>query len=121
MRADDGLLGTLARAGAGDTVLIEQLYEQMFWGPDSSNVNADPNPRVQAYLDAARRGVCVRVLLDSFFDDLESPRSNLRTVEYLNATACAEGLDLQARRGVTPPVTASTTRWCSALLAGRAG
>jgi hypothetical protein len=42
----------------------------------------------------------VRVLLDAFFDnqDLESPRSNLRTVEYLTAAARAEGLDLQARR-----------------------
>ena len=41
----------------------------------------------------------VRVLLDAFFDDLASPRSNLRTVEYLNYIARAEGLDLQARRG----------------------
>ncbi len=30
--------------------------------------------------------------------DLDSPRSNLRTVEYLTALAQAEGLDLQARR-----------------------
>jgi phosphatidylserine/phosphatidylglycerophosphate/cardiolipin synthase-like enzyme len=99
LRTDDGLLGTLARAGAGDTVLIEMLYEHLYWGLESSNVGADPNPRVQAYLDAARRGARVRVLLDSFFDDLESSRSNLRTVEYLNATARSEGLDLQARRG----------------------
>jgi cardiolipin synthase A/B len=42
----------------------------------------------------------VRVLLDAFFDkqDLNSPRSNLRTVEYLTAVAPAEDLDLQARR-----------------------
>ena len=42
----------------------------------------------------------MRVLLDAFFDnqDLDSPRSNLRTVEYLTAVAQAEGLDLQARR-----------------------
>ena len=48
----------------------------------------------------ARRGAKVRVLLDAFFDnqDLNSPRSNLRTVEYLTAVAQAEGLDLQARR-----------------------
>ena len=41
------------------------------------------------------------MLLDAFFDnqDLNSPRSNLRTVEYLTAVAQAEGLDLQARRG----------------------
>ncbi len=39
-----------------------------------------------------------RVLLDVSFDDLDSPRSNLRTVEYLTSVAQAEGLDLQARR-----------------------
>ena len=42
----------------------------------------------------------MRVLLDAFFDnqDLNSPRSNLRTVEYLTSVAQTEGLDLQARR-----------------------
>ncbi len=76
------------------------MYEQLFWGPSNSNVDADPNPRLQAYIAAARRGATVRVLLDAFFDnqDLDSPRSNLRTVEYLTALAQAEGLDLQARR-----------------------
>ena len=40
------------------------------------------------------------MLLDAYFDnqDLGSPRSNLRTVEYLNAMARNEGLDLEARR-----------------------
>ena len=77
-----------------------QLYEQLFWGSTSSNVIADPNPRLEAYIAAARRGAKVRVLLDAFFDnqDLDSPRSNLRTVEYLTAVAQAESLDLQARR-----------------------
>ncbi len=62
-------------------------------------MTSDPNPRLDAYIAAARRGATVRVLLDAFFDDLASPRSNLRTVEYLNYIARAEGLDLQARRG----------------------
>jgi len=37
---------------------------------------------------------------DAYFDnqDLGSPRSNLRTVEYMNAMARNEGLDLEARR-----------------------
>ena len=79
---------------------MEQLYENLYWGAESSNIAADPNPRLQAYIAAARRGAKVRVLLDAFFDnqDLNSPRSNLRTVEYLTAVAQAEGLDLQARR-----------------------
>ena len=77
-----------------------QVYEQTYWGAESSNVSADPNPRLFAYIAAARRGATVRVLLDAYFDnqDLDSPRSNLRTVEYLKAIALAEGLDLDARR-----------------------
>ena len=76
------------------------LYENLFWGAEASNISDDPNPRLEAYLAAARRGAKVRVLLDAYFDnqDLASPRSNLRTVEYLNAMALNEGLDLQARR-----------------------
>lgn len=98
LRTIDSLLGLVGRAGPGDTVLVEQMYEHLYWGATDSNMEADPNPRLQAYLAAARRGATVRVLLDSFFDDLKSPRSNLRTVEYLNAMARAEGLDLEARR-----------------------
>ncbi len=48
---------------------------------------------------AARRGARVRILLDSFFDDLTSSRSNLRTEEYLTSMARLEGLDLEVRRG----------------------
>jgi hypothetical protein len=100
LRDQDSLLGLVNRAGAGDTILVEQLYENLYWGAENSNITADPNPRLQAYIAAARRGAKVRVLLDAYFDnqDLESPRSNLRTVEYLTAVAQAEGLDLQARR-----------------------
>jgi phosphatidylserine/phosphatidylglycerophosphate/cardiolipin synthase-like enzyme len=100
LRTRDSLLGLVAQAGRGDTVLVEQLYEQLFWGAEDSNVVDDPNPRLEAYLAAARRGATVRVLLDAYFDnqDLNSPRSNLRTVEYLNALAATEGLDLEARR-----------------------
>jgi hypothetical protein len=100
LRDTDGLLGLVNRAGPGDTVLVEQLYELTYWGAENSGVAADPNPRLLAYLAAARRGATVRVLLDAFFDNdnLNSPRCNLRTVEYLTAVAQAEGLDLQARR-----------------------
>ncbi len=41
----------------------------------------------------------MRVLLDSFFDDGESLRSNRATVDYVRAIAIAEGLDLDARLG----------------------
>ncbi|MGE5602286.1 MAG: phospholipase D-like domain-containing protein [Nitrososphaerales archaeon] len=99
LRTSDCFLGLANRAGAGDTLLIEQLDEPAYWGPADGSVESDPNPRLQAYLDAARRGARVRILLDSFFDDLSTSRSNLRTEEYLAAASRAEGLDLQVRRG----------------------
>ncbi len=97
----DGWLGLVGRAAAGDILLVEALDEPSFWGPSDSDPVRDPNPRLEAYIRAARRGATVRVLLDAFFDnqDLGSPRSNLRTVEYLRALARVEGLDLEARRG----------------------
>ncbi len=99
LRPDAGLLPMIARAGPGDTVLVEQLYEHHHWGPSDSNPEVDPNPRLEAYLAAARRGARVRILLDSFFDDPRNPRSNLATIAYLNEIAQREGLDLKARRG----------------------
>ena len=41
----------------------------------------------------------MRLLLDAYYDDLVSSRSNLRTAEYLTSIARAEGLDLAVRRG----------------------
>ncbi len=99
LHPDGGLLALLARAGAGDEILLTQLYEHKHWGDSTSNPVADPNPRLQAIVDAARRGASVRLLLDSFFDDAQALRSNRATVAYLNEVAKAEGLDMQARTG----------------------
>jgi cardiolipin synthase len=99
LRSVDGLLGMVARAGAGDSVLVEQLYEHKYWGPAGSGPSADPNPRLEAYLDAARRGARVRLLLDSFYDTPGDARGNAATCAYVNGIASAEGLDLACRRG----------------------
>ena len=99
MRLDSGLNALLAQAGAGDEILVTQLYEHKNWGDSVSNPVADPNPRVQAMVAAARRGTRVRILLDSFFDDAEALRSNQATITYLRELAAAEGLDLDARVG----------------------
>jgi cardiolipin synthase len=99
LRPDNGLLALLAQAGAGDEILVQQLYEHKYWGASESNPIADPNPRLEAMLDAARRGARVRILLDSFFDEENSLRSNRATVDYVSAVAAAEGLDLAARTG----------------------
>ncbi len=85
LRMSDALLGMVAQAGAGDTLLVEQLYEYKYWGAGSSNAVADPNLRLEAYLDAARRGAHVKILLDSFYDSFSDPRSNYQTCVYVNS------------------------------------
>lgn len=97
LRERDSLLGMVGRAGSGDTVLVEQLYEYKYWGATTSNPVADPNPRLEAYLAAARRGAQVRMLLDAQFDDPADPRGNTATCAYVVAIAATEGLDLDCK------------------------
>ncbi len=98
-RSDDGLMALIQRAGAGDEIRLEQLYEHKFWGESTSNPIADPNPRLEAIVDAARRGAVVRLMLDSYFDDPSSLRGNRATATYLHGVAAAEGLDIQVQVG----------------------
>lgn len=97
LRQSDALLGLLARAGKGDLVYVEQLYEYSDWGDQV----AAPNVRLKAYIDAARRGAKVRVLLNSGQFDLAyiDLSKNFKTTAYVNALARQERLDLQARMG----------------------
>lgn len=97
LRQSDALLGLLARVQSGDEVYIEQMYEYPDWG-DSV---AAPNLRLKAYVDAARRGARVRILLNSGMFDQEyiDLAKNITTTAYVNAIAQSEGLDLQARMG----------------------
>jgi len=94
LRDLDGLLGMVARAGSGDTLLVEQLYEYTFWGPTTANPADNPNPRLEATIAAARRGALVRILLDSVYEDPGDVRGNTATCAYANGIAAAEGLDL---------------------------
>lgn len=93
------LLDILGQAGPGDVVLTQQLYEHPFWGATASNPTADPNPRLEALIDAARRGATVRILLDEFFDSANDARSNTITRDYINSLAQAEGLDMEVAMG----------------------
>ncbi|HNS04238.1 MAG TPA: phospholipase D-like domain-containing protein [Anaerolineae bacterium] len=90
---EGGLLGMVGRAGPGDRVLVQQLYERVSWGGAAATPETAPNPRLLAYIAAARRGATVRIVLDSFFD----PGANSQTVAWLNLLAQAEQLDLAAR------------------------
>lgn len=96
LRYSDGLIGLVLRAGDGDEVLVEQMYERVHWGVSSSTVISDPNPRLEAYIQAARQGASVRILLDSAYDDQQQ---NLATALYVQSVSKAEDLDLQARLG----------------------
>jgi hypothetical protein len=71
-----------------------QFYEDAHWGPTDRAPGTDPNPRLEAYLAAARHGAKVRILLDGYFD---SEGGNSAAVAYLRGMARADGLDLQAR------------------------
>ncbi|PIE80248.1 MAG: hypothetical protein CSA11_08940 [Chloroflexi bacterium] len=92
LRNVDGLLGLVAQADEGDVVLVQQLYERPFWG---SNPVDDPNPRLEAYIDAARRGARVRILLDAYFNNAADAHSNTVTCAYVKAIAWQENLKLE--------------------------
>ncbi|MEO8082420.1 MAG: phospholipase D-like domain-containing protein [Ardenticatenales bacterium] len=106
-----GLLALLDRSGRGDVVRAAQLREPWRWGDDgapgddmggaASEPTSEPmseptNPRVAAYLGAARRGARVRILLDGRFDD-GGEDSNRAMAARLNAFGRSEHLDLEAR------------------------
>jgi phosphatidylserine/phosphatidylglycerophosphate/cardiolipin synthase-like enzyme len=65
MSALGGVLEWIARAGAGDEILVQQLREAFEWG--NSAVPHD-NPRVRALVEAAERGAQVLVMLDGGYD-----------------------------------------------------
>lgn len=96
LRDQDGLLGLIGKAGEGDVILVEQLYEDKYWGPKDSSPEADPNPRLEAYIAAARRGAIVRILLDKYYIRPLDPIGKIPTCGYVSGIASREGLDLEA-------------------------
>ena len=100
LRQTDALLGLIARAGSGDTVLVQQAYEYAEW---DSNATPAPNLRLAAYIQAARRGARVRLFINGkgFIPDYPElpPEDNLITLAYVNQIARAENLNLRAIMG----------------------
>jgi phosphatidylserine/phosphatidylglycerophosphate/cardiolipin synthase-like enzyme len=95
LRDADSLIGMVNKAGVGDQVMVVQQYERKFWETSTTD---GPNPRLEAYIRAARRGANVRILLDGFFEggDCSSSTHNPATVAYVNGLGLP---NLQARVG----------------------
>jgi phosphatidylserine/phosphatidylglycerophosphate/cardiolipin synthase-like enzyme len=74
------------------------MREAPWWG-DPEEGEVARNPRLAAYVAAARRGARVRVLLDRHFDDPDHWNANAVAVRWLHEVASVEGLDLEARLG----------------------
>lgn len=101
------LLGMIERARR--TLYVEQNSIRRRWGrkadssdPDSEqrdDANSTPNLALQAVVAAARRGVQVRVLLDSTWYNVQGDedRDNDDTVAWLNDLARKEKLDIAAK------------------------
>ncbi|MFH0966306.1 MAG: phospholipase D-like domain-containing protein [Methanobacteriota archaeon] len=71
-------------------VLIEEAYIKHWTG-------GKKNPYLQAAIDAARRGVDVRIILDSFYYNDEDEADNADIVDEINGVADRDHLPLEAR------------------------
>ena len=89
LRTADALIGMVRHAGAGDAVLVQQQYDYVNWSGNK------PNPRLAAYIAAARRGATVLLLLDTVNDRGD----NEQTMNYVRNLAQQEGLRIEARLG----------------------
>ncbi len=101
---NNGILGAIARAQ--EEILVEHLSLYTHWGGKAhGSVAETPNLLLQALVDAARRGVKVRILLNcrSFGCDRLDAKWEGSTIdnddvyELVNGIARREGLDMEAR------------------------
>ncbi|HYF77777.1 MAG TPA: phospholipase D-like domain-containing protein [Symbiobacteriaceae bacterium] len=92
-----GFLGILNNAKK--ELLISANYINKWWGPADreENLTKYPQPYLTEIVEAARRGVEVKVLLDRKNVSLSSKRDNHYVVQYLNELAAKENLKLEAR------------------------
>jgi phosphatidylserine/phosphatidylglycerophosphate/cardiolipin synthase-like enzyme len=78
IKGTEGIIGLINKAGAGDLIIDEAQYEDLYWGPSGSQYI---NPRLQAMISAAQRGAQVYLLLDS----VNSASTNTPTKAYMEA------------------------------------
>lgn len=84
LRDHDALLGLISKTLTG-TIDVMQMHEPAIW-TDGAGVSGH-NPRLEALVAAAQRGVQVRLLLDAYYDDPLAPHSNTATCLYVNQLA----------------------------------
>ncbi len=84
----DAIIGMIE--SANETVYIEEAYIRRQWGDYE-------NPYLEASIDAARRGVDVRILVDSRWYNLDGKDDNDELCKILNDIARYEDLNLEAR------------------------
>jgi cardiolipin synthase len=77
-------------AGAEESIDIEQAYI-------TNQSDGSLNPFLQVAVDAAKRGVQVRVLLDSSYFNIEEENDNDEMIRVLNLLAESQKLPLEAR------------------------
>jgi phosphatidylserine/phosphatidylglycerophosphate/cardiolipin synthase-like enzyme len=87
-------------SSANRSLYIEQFYIYKYWGPrKTGSPSSTPNLFLEAAINASRRGVEVKILLDSTWYNVEmgDPVSNYNTLLYLRELAKREGLNLEAK------------------------
>lgn len=90
-----GIIGMIR--SAKHSLLIQQQYIHYHWGDGSGSLERTPNLFMREVINAARRGVKVRVMVGDHFLDPSYPKDSTHTVSHLNQLARAEGLDMEAR------------------------
>lgn len=76
-------------SGAKESVDIEQAYIR--------NWSSGENPWLEEAIDASRRGARVRILLDSYYYNIEGEDDNDEMAAYINSVSSSESLPLEAR------------------------
>jgi phosphatidylserine/phosphatidylglycerophosphate/cardiolipin synthase-like enzyme len=89
-----GIIGAINKAR--DSILIEQLRLDKYWG---KKLSQSPNLILSALINAAKRGVKIRILLDGNYYSTEpnNDRDNDNTAKYLRRYASRNDLDIEAK------------------------
>ncbi len=107
LAGEDGIIALIENSASSNGKLyVQQLYERTYWGSESTDspVTA-PNPRLEAYIEAARKGADVRILLNDLLIEINgaltrptaTATDNTATCDYVNAIAAIEHLTLECK------------------------